>query len=253
MIRRARFTGSHALLPALSLLLTLFSAPISGIAGDPQNAGDAEGAALRRLELQRHEERFDAEMREVSERIQGMKCEEARLREAGRNDEAERIRKQVGRLVEQVQGRREEMKRNLARHEAQKMERRLSELADKQGPDAEAERRKIEGAMKELQLRLRLPEAGSRQRHADGKRTEAEQRLRHMRAAAENLKAAGMEDAARRVMEEAEKIQRRLRSESAPPEALQRQVEELTRAVRELRAEIGNVHRELQGLKQDGH
>ncbi len=143
------------------------------------------------------------------------------------------------------------------------MERRLQELRQRihrlaeEGKREEAEA--VEREAREIARNLERVRAGQREREAAPARpggqpereaAEIERRQRHLRMAAENLAAAGMEDMARRIMQEAETMDRRLRDSGAgreaprpilPPEAMQRHLEELSGAVQELRRQVDQL------------
>ncbi|MBM4154212.1 MAG: hypothetical protein FJ221_04200 [Lentisphaerae bacterium] len=156
------------------------------------------------------------------------------------------------------------------RTEVEAMERRLEELKrrihalaeeGKREEAGELEREAREVAQNLDRARARGAEAGAREGRPDPDREEIERRLRHMRVAAENLAAAGMEDAAHRILQESEAMERRLREgggrpgaqpPQAPPEALRRHVEELTGVVRELRQQVERMQQELRSLRERG-
>ncbi len=276
MITNERFMGRLAQAGALSLLLGLFCVPFTGAVAQDRagEGGKVRKEGEKRVELGEREkpkgdvEALELHLKELKHKIQalaaegkGAAAEEVEREARGVAEKLERIRAERGeRDVARKGGNEVELKRNLAGQELERLERRLQELREKEGPEAEAERRKIENAMREIRARVDKGGGDRREGPPEGDRAELERRLRHLRAAAENLAAAGMEDAARRVLQDAEQLERRLaggegarderRREAVPAEALQRHVEELTGGVRELRMEVQNLKRQVQELKE---
>ena len=186
-------------------------------------------------------EAAEREARAVAQRLEIMRAER-REREAGRAYAGE-IERERRALVERAQG----------------LERELQKLREREGPDAEAARRKIEDSLRAVHERLQQMEGGPRADRPVGDRTEIERRLHHMREAARNLMVAGMEDAARRIMEEADEMERHSRGPEGArdrparvpqQEALQRHVEELTGVVQDLRREVENLRQQMREMKE---
>jgi TolA-binding protein len=183
----------------------------------------------------------------------GALAEEGR---SGRDGESRKERPEAGarperpeaQNVDAMERRLEELKRRIRglaeegkREEAEAVEREAREVA-RNLERVRSERRDHEAA------------AAGPARIPDRDRAEVERRQRHMRMAAENLAAAGMEDMARRIMQEAEGMDRRLREAGGgreaprpqiPPEAMQRHLEELSGAVQELRRQVEQLRHEM--------
>lgn len=78
-------------------------------------------------------------------------------------------------------------------------------LGEREGPDAEAARRDVEEAIRDTGTHLEALNRRPEDRSADH-RHETERRIRHLRAAAANQLEAGMEQAAHRILCEAEEL-----------------------------------------------
>ena len=186
-------------------------------------------------------ETVEREAREVAQRLEIMRAER-RERQAGQAYAGE-IERERRTLVERAQG----------------LERKLQELRGQEGPDAEAARRKTEDALRGVHGRLQQMEGGARGDRPIEGRADIEGRLHLMREAARNLMAAGMEDASRRIMQEADEMERRSRGPEGArdrparvpqQEALQRHVEELTGVVQDLRREVENLRQQVREMKE---
>ena len=234
-----------------------------------QEEGDRKEAGARR---ERAEPQSDVAVME--RRLEELKGRIRELAQAGRKDEAEAVEKEareIARHLERIRAERRERetaqargegadreRRALAEH-AENLERKMKELQGKEGPDAEAARRKIAEEFKAIRQRMEQMKARPEAGRPEPGREDLERRIQHLRAAAENLAAAGMEDAAHKIMQEAEAAQRNLRGAegareqprpSVPPEAMQRHVEELTGVVQDLRRQVEALQRELREVRE---
>lgn len=215
------FATGWMLVLAAACVLVAGSATVSR-AGEDKPAGD-KAVARPDCEKAGCEQRKEpkealvAARREIERRVTELKKKEAELREAGHNEDADRIHEEARKFVAQADQRFEAMKKEIARRESNRKE------GGKQSPEM-----------------------------AEGKL-----RLIHLRAAAQNLKAAGMDDAAHRIAEEAERLEQSLRRDApvkepgreVRAEAVE-QVQEMHRALRELHAEVESLRREVRELKE---
>ncbi len=233
-----------------------------GVAAERAERGDRERAAP------------EAEFAAMERRLEDLKGRIRALAEQGKKEEAEAAEREAREIAQRLEimrvERRErqagrayageiERERRALAERAQGLERKLQELRGQEGPDAEAARRKIEDALRGVHERLEQMEGGPRGDRPVGDRAEIERRLHHMREAGRNLMVAGMEDAARRIMEEADEMERHSRGPEGArdrparmpqQEALQRHVEELTGVVQDLRREVENLRQQVREMKE---
>ncbi|MHB1556902.1 MAG: hypothetical protein ACYC61_05400 [Isosphaeraceae bacterium] len=171
-------------------------------------------------------------------------------REAARQEDGARrdiprpeIERQIGRLKERLQD-------LLAKERT---------AADARIPELRAEiREEIEGTERELHaLRDRLEGGGEPRPEFEAharKIEEAARRIHHIRVAAENLKAAGIHDLARKLTEKAEILEREVRDAR---ERLARQAQHPRRPdprdaeIRELRRQNERLHAEIRELRRE--
>jgi len=238
---------------------------------------DEEGRERERDELAEFEEHLHRMMREREELIGRAHQIERELRELGERapdrsaelrGELERIEREVREIEANLQRGRRELDEAHMRRRVEELKRRINALSEA-GRHEEAERLKQEGRRMWAEFEER------RRREGEGPPPpppgDIERRMHHIRAAAENLHAAGMHDAAERLMQQAEQFLREHRGpgpEGPPrpdrgrphrehpehmqrppmPEPAMREIEQLRREVQQMRAEMQELREVLRRL-----
>jgi len=239
---------------------------------------DEEGREREGDELAEFEEHLHRMMREREELIGRAHQIERELRELGERapdrsaelrGELERIEREVRQIEANLQRGRRELEEAHMRRRVEELKRRIHELSEA-GRHEEAERLKQEGRRVWAEFEER------RRREGEGPPPpppgDIERRLHHIRAAAENLRAAGMHDAAERLMQQAEQFLREHRGPGPEgprrpdphrprrpphPEGIERphmpepamhQVEQLRREVQQMRAEMQELREMIKRL-----
>jgi len=247
--------------------------------GRREREGDErEHAERERGELAEFEEHLHRMMQEREEIIGRAHQIERELRELGERapDRSAELREELGRIEREVREIDANVQRGRRELEGAHMQRRVEELKrqihelSEAGRHEEAERLKQEGRRMWAEFEER------RRREGEGPPPpppgDVERRLHHLRAAAENLHAAGMHDAAERLMQQAEQFLREHREggptgphrpdphrpEHPPhPEGMERppmpepamhQVEQLRREVQQMRAEMQELREVIKRL-----
>lgn len=162
---------------------------------------DEEEREARHREREEREER-EAREREHHERERGHREREHREREMDREKALHNLMRERAEVIE--------------RHEH--LERELAELpddADEEGAEIQRELRKLAQIVERIDAHAREIKGGEhheRERHRPehGPRDEMERRLHHLRVAIDNLREAGMHDAAEHLMREGERLMREL-------------------------------------------
>lgn len=268
MIAIPRQVGRIARLGA-GMVLMLGLAGLTGTGAAAQEEGGRKEAGARRERAEPQ-----SEVAVMERRLEELKGRIRELAQAGRKDEAEAVEKEareIARKLERVRAERRERetpqargdaadreRQELAEHAAN-LERKMKELQGKEGPDAEAARRKIAEEFAAIRQRMEQLKSRAEPGRPQPGREDLERRIQHLRVAAENLAAAGMEDVARKIMQEAEAAERQLRGAEgareqprppAGPEAMQRHVAELTEVVQDLRRQVENLQRQLREVQE---
>ena len=223
------------------------------------------------------EERLHHMMREREELIESAQAVQRKLREIGEGrpdaaaelrDHLQRIEREVHELDAALQQGRMRLVEAQTRRRIEELKHKIDELSEA-GRHDEAEHLKLQGrqimAVFEEQRRRMAEGDRPRPEHGDRPRPEqgdVERRMHHLRAAMENLRAAGMHEAAQRLAEQAEQFMREHRHDQPPtgpdrprPEHMDRppehggpQVEQLRREVHQLREEMQEIREHLRRL-----
>ncbi|MEZ5949110.1 MAG: hypothetical protein R3C12_07830 [Planctomycetaceae bacterium] len=215
---------------------------------------------------------FASEADELRERAKAMRKEASVLAERGNKEQAERLEREAGELLEaaermelKTKGRGEQGDRPGIDKEVQRLKERLHDLlaqekklreANASEKELAAVREQIAGTERELHAihaimlgRANFPEF----REQAEKLESASRRIHHLRVAAENLKMAEAHDLARQLMDKAEAMEQEVQ------EGKKRLAEEVHKVhgrehgpdiVRELKEEIERLRAEVKELRQ---
>lgn len=216
---------------------------------------------------------FASDADELRERAKAVQKEASALAEKGNKEQAERLEREAGELLEAAErielkgkGRGEEGDRNGIDIEVQRLKERLHDLlaqekklreANASEKELAAVREHIAGTERELHA-IQSHQAGQGNlppefhAHAE-KLAAASRRIHHLRVAAENLKMAEVHDLAHQLVEKAEAMEREVQ------EGKQRLAAEIQKVqgrehgpdvVRELREEVERLRAEVKELRQ---
>lgn len=216
---------------------------------------------------------FASEADELRERAKAMRKEASVLAERGNKEQAERLEREAGELLEaaermelKTKGRGEQGDRPGIDKEVQRLKERLHDLlaqekklreANASEKELAAVREQIAGTERELHA-IHAHHAGPGElppefREQAEKLESASRRIHHLRVAAENLKMAEAHDLARQLMDKAEAMEREVQ------EGKKRLAEEVHKVhgrehgpdiVRELKEEIERLRAEVKELRQ---
>lgn len=212
-----------------------------------------------------------SEADELRERVAALRKEAAALAQQGKKEEAERVMARARELLEQASrragaGRREgepgpDARLAALQHELEQLRAQARKLEEANAPAQQRERAREAIARVEQQLHeVHAGRAGGPPHEL----ADAHRRLQHLRVAAENLRAAGIPDAAASVTEQANNLEREIRQAQerwaaqarpgmpggAMPGGPGPAVEALTAQVRELRQEVERLRADVERLKQ---
>lgn len=183
----------------------------------------AEAERRERAEMERHAEELTRHRAELLEKANHLRRQREGLRD-GQDDAAreingalEQIEKEVhginerlGQIHRRLQGEQPDREQpDHQRPDRERLEHRLHELRQAIGQAAEAgQREKAEQLERQAREIIQFLERGEREGREERPQVneELERRIHHMRAAAENLRAAGMHDAAESIMRQAERM-----------------------------------------------
>lgn len=196
-----------------------------------------------------------AEYRERAEKRERVQAEIKRLEADGKLEEAERLKQRLGELDAPKQ-------RDPRSAELAELKERHARLTDeiaalrKDGRHDEAARQEQEA--RHIRERLELADQGREPKRAFQPAVpEAEQahrKLEHLRAAAENLRAAGVHDAAESIAQQARQIERELHARAVQPREGHAEAPPFARELHEqigaLRHEVGELRRQLEELRR---
>jgi len=219
----------------------------------------------QRHEVEAHAREIERRHQELEQRAHAIKRELAGLRD-GEDEKAERLQHEM-REIQQVAGQLEremqEIRQRFQEHrgptpqEREELGRRVEELKRKitelseAGRHEEAEQLKRQGRemMQRFQERFARPDQPRHQ--PEGRRPEdMERRIGHVKVAIENLRAAGMHDAAERLAQEVERAIHgdRGHREGPPPDQRDRAFQELRGEVQQMRREMNEIREHLKRL-----
>ena len=234
-------------------------------------------------EREEHEVRREREEREVrrererEEREREARERERREREAMKGEHRERGQEERERAHHEREMDRERAVDNMMRERAEiierahHLEREMAELpadADKRAAEIRTQLREIEEAVRRIDAEVREIKGEPPRREGPpqerGPREEMERRLHHLRVAIDNLKAAGMHDAAEHLMKEGERLARELgEGEHHPPRDHHPEhprpeerpegpphPEQFERAIHEMHQQMDQMRREMAEMKQ---
>jgi phage shock protein A len=231
--------------------------------------------------------RVSPEREQMYRQLQAMKQKVEELEKQGKHDEAEHVKREASELMQKFRrGGPEsgpagaplaEPEREKLRQQLQAIRQKVEQL-EREGKHEDADRLKQEAQaiMARMYPRGSEPGPGARRSPSSG---DVEARVQHLRAAAENLKAAGLQADADRLLRMAEQIKNEPRSESRPnyepttrrtaasdvrnearsegrpnegrrPPADSRSGPGAGNGVQELRSELQQMHREIQELRE---
>jgi hypothetical protein len=219
-----------------------------------QEIGRLQEQSHRRLDKERgnHPDSGDAkqQLAELEHRL-------AELKEQGRGDEAARVARQIDEIRQHLEHNAHEgsdqpkhtPNRGLEERLA-KMKQRIAELKEV-GRHDEAERLGREA--REMMHRAQEPEGGD----ASWRGEMLDERIGHIREAAKHLHAAGLNDVADNLMQQAERMaaaERVARQDSETRRddgpQLGRQVEELSRALRDMHQQMERMEKQMQEMNE---
>jgi DNA repair exonuclease SbcCD ATPase subunit len=216
---------------------------------------------------------FASEADELRERAKAMQKEASVLAERGNKEQAERLEREAGELLEaaermelKAKGRGEQDDRPGIDKEVQRLRERLQDLLAKEKELREANasekelakvREQIAGTERELHA-IHAHHAGQGKLppefHAQAEKLEAaSRRIHHLRVAAENLKMAEAHDLAHQLMEKAEGMEREVQDGKKRLAAEVQKVhsqEHGPDVVRKLKEEIERLRAEVKELRQ---
>lgn len=265
----------------LALLAGLVSITFTGAIAEDRER-DREDRDRKHDERQ---ERHGEHIRDFENKMRRMGQEVKELRQNGQNERAEEVAHEMEKMKKHFQhemqqhkrhaemqhhGKEIEHKNRILREKAEDVERALRELEGKDGEEAEAKRRKLHMAMREIESNHRKLEEYQRKIHQEGNRDrdhdprhDMERRLRHLHEAAENLKAAGLHEEAKHVWRRAEEMKHHMRERSdrdrehhperdhdRKPSDMEHHVRELTEVVKDLQREMQNMRKEMHRLRE---
>ena len=183
---------------------------------------------------------------ELRERVEQLGEKARDLKAAGRHEEALRVMREADELEVQAAARRETPEnegRRLegrAREEAARADRELIENAERMERVAQLDREA--DRPERPRMERPRPERPEAPRPVPPDREGIERRMQHFELAIENLHAAGLHDIAERLARERERVVQQLRVGPERNPAVQEEIERL-------RAELNELHRAMQGLK----
>jgi hypothetical protein len=189
------------------------------------------------------------EREKMYQHLQDVRKKLEQFEKEGKREDAEAMRREARQIMAKLSPQRSpEAKGPGMSPERERMYRRLQEIRqkveqlEKEGKHEDAQHLKREAD--EMVAKFRAHEGGP---HGSPAMTEKMARLQHLRVAAENLKAAGMEQEARHVMELAERVQREMPEGPAP---MHGEPGNPQRALEEMHGQMQQMHREMQELRE---
>lgn len=231
--------GLSAGVGRLAVAACLVFLPAAAFAGEP--GPDQVRDQIRKLEQKAQALKMDGK----AEDAKALAGEAAELRDKIARMERERHQ-------EAVRG--DERQRDAMKQKLEQSRMELKELreAGKEEKAAEVQRR-VHALEEQLAPPGRRPE-GDRGPGAQPERMIAERRIQHMREAVAHLREAGMNDAAERVAQEAERMQQGLRGgaeDRRRPEQAGGDIERLRAELQELRQAVRQLNARLDGANRD--
>jgi phage shock protein A len=188
---------------------------------------------------------------QVRNQLQEMRMQVAKLMEAGRQEEAEAVQKQMQSLIEEVERQRPERSdtgtdSEVLKREIAKLHREQLEMRTNEGSEEGLNELRRRSAVLEDRLRQQTqgnpPHGAERREHAE--------RFEHLRIAVEHLRQAGFPDLADLVMQRVQSSERERAMHGRPDDRLGDIMHKVQEQMGSMQRELAELRREVRQLKE---